>query len=356
MTHIHLPWTPEWLFWAYPWVWALALLPLLPLLWWWWQRGRGSAVRYSSLAALRTAGGNWRRRLRLVLPALRTVALGALLVAAARPESPNESRSIIVEGIAIQMVVDTSWSMTDEDLSPPGQSQTRLDVVKHVFREFVDGNDGDLQGRPNDLIGMIRFATYADSICPLTLDHDALLDALDQVEIPVDRLGRPLMEARSTAVGDGLALAVERLKDLHRTSGSGEQFRIKSRIVILLTDGENNAGIITPEQAGKLAATCGIKVYTVLAGTGERTPFGRRPVDDTDLREIAQVTGGKYYQARDPQALEQIYADIDHLERTKNEERHYIDWHELAWPWLMVAFVGLGLQMLLDATVLRKLP
>jgi Ca-activated chloride channel family protein len=357
MTHVHLPLTPEWLLWPLPWAWLLVLLVLLPGWWWLWLRpARRGAIRFSSLAALRAAGGGWRRHLRLVLPLLRTGALLGLIVAAARPQTPNESRRVMVEGIAIQMVMDVSGSMLDTDLAPRGQQLTRLDVVKDVFERFVTGDDR-LAGRPSDLIGMIRFARYADSVCPLTLDHDALLEVLRGTEVPLDRLGRVKEEAHQTAIGDGLALAVERLRDLKRTTGSGDQLVINSRVVILLTDGENNAGMITPEQAGELAAMHGIKVYTILAGTGQNIGWGRRlPVDDRELKQIAEVSGGRHFVASDRAALESVYQEIDALERTRAEEHRFVEWGELAWGWLMLAFVCLGLQTLLDATWLRKIP
>lgn len=336
---------------AYPWV-LLALL-MLPLLWYLWLRPRRRPViRFSSLAALRAAGGTTRRRLRLVLPILRTVALVCLIVAVARPQRADETSRLFAEGIAIQMVVDTSSSMSDLDLSPRGKNATRLDVVKEVFRKFVQGDEAsDLSGRPNDLIGMVRFARYADAVCPLTLDHDNLLEVLDQTHIVRRR------DEDGTAVGDGLALAVERLKDLKRTTGSGDQITITSRVALLLTDGENNFGMITPQQAGELAATYGIRVYTILAGTGELRGFGfRLPVDDRELRHIAEVTGGKHFRAQDEKSLERIYAEIDELERTEVEERRFVRWGELSHWWLVAAFVCVGLQTFLDATRLRKIP
>jgi Ca-activated chloride channel homolog len=362
VTHVHLPLTPAWLLWPMPWVWLLLLIPLLlPLLWWLWLNPRRrTVVRFSSLRLVQAAGGAWRGRLWYVLPALRTVALGALILAAARPQRPNESRRTLVEGIAIQMVLDISSSMLDQDLSPPDKAQTRLDVVKDVFERFVTGG-GALPGRPNDLIGMIRFARYPDSVCPLTLDRDVLLDVLKDTHaiIWMDASGRwrGSREEDGTAIGDGLALAVERLKDLKRTTGSGNQLVINSRVIILLTDGENNAGVITPADAGELAATYGIKVYTILAGTGQRQPWGpRTPVDDTDLKRIAEVTGGKYFRSTDRNKLEQIYAEIDQLERTRTEEHSTVEWGELAGPCLATAFACLGLQVLLSTTVLRKAP
>ena len=341
MIHRHLPLTPEWVLWPEPWVWALLLLLLLPLLWVWWLRRRRASVRFSGLAELRAAGSVWPRRVRLILPMLRTAALACLIVAIARPQRPDESSQVYAEGIAIQMVVDTSSSMWEDDLSPRGQRLTRLDVVKDVFKRFVDG-DGDLPGRPNDLIGMIRFARYADSICPLTLDHAALLDILDQTNLVRRR------DEDGTAVGDALAMAVNRLKDLKRTSGSGEQYTITSRVIILLTDGEDNASTIMPAQAGDLAATFGIKVYTILAG--------RTGASGHVLKHVADVTGGKYFQASNKAALDEVYAEIDKLERTKTEERRFVSYGELSHAWLVAAFALVGLQTILGATRLRKIP
>ncbi|MEW6253383.1 MAG: VWA domain-containing protein [Planctomycetota bacterium] len=361
MTHVHLPLTPQWLWWPQPWVWLLPLVPLVPALCWLWlHAGRRAVLRYSDLALIRKAGGNWRGRLRLILPGLRTVALGALLIAAARPQSPNETRRVQVEGIAIQMVLDCSSSMLDPDLSGPGEPVSRLDVVKDVFKRFVTGG-GALPGRPNDLIGMIRFARYPDSVCPLTLDRAALLEllAVTRTVMYRDDYGRWRGDRNEdgTAIGDALALAIERLKDLKRTTGSGQQLVIRSRVIVLLTDGEDNASRIEPVKAGELAATCGIKVYTVLAGTGEAAGFGmRRPVRDEDLKRVAEVTGGQHFRATDRDALERIYAEIDKLERTRTEEQSYVEWSELAWPWLLAAFIALGLQIFLDATWLRKIP
>ncbi|MFO0839631.1 MAG: VWA domain-containing protein [Phycisphaerae bacterium] len=355
MTPLHLPLTPAWLHLGYPWV-LLALLAL-PLLWLYWRRrAMRPAIRYSSLQSLEASGVTRASRKRVILPVLRIAALAALIVAAARPMRPDESTAVYAEGIAIQMVVDISGSMRDSDLSPPGRNDSRLDVVKSVFRRFVTG-DGKLQGRPNDLIGMIRFARYADSVCPLTLDHEVLLDSLAATEVvPPPQPGRENEDG--TAIGDGLALAVERLHDLQRSSGSGEQIKIKSRIVILLTDGENNYGVIAPQQAGDLAARYGIKVYTIAAGTGRNQGIVRLPVDDTDLRKIAETTGGKHYRAQDPQALNDVYAEIDRLERTKTEERRYLNWDDAPYilPWLAAAFAALGMQTLLNATWLRKIP
>jgi len=197
---------------------------------------------------------------------------------------------------------------------------------------------------------MIRFAKYPDSVCPLTLDHSSLIEVLDKTQIVTRR------EEDMTAIGDALALGVSRLKDLKRTSGSGQQYTITSRVIVLLTDGEQNAGDLSPEQAGELAATYGIKVYTILAGTGAVRGFSRMPVDDEPLKRVAELTGGRAYHARDRGSLLKIYEEIDRLERTKTEERRFVHWGELSRPWLVAAFACICLQVLLDSTVLRKIP
>jgi Ca-activated chloride channel family protein len=332
---------------------ALYALVLLPWLWFLWLRPvRRPVVIFSDLATLRAAGARPHGYPRLLLPFLRTAALVALIVAAARPQRADESSQTFVEGIAIQMVVDASSSMNDHDLSPPGQRWTRFEVVKEVFRRFVFGDGKALLGRPNDLIGIVKFAKYADSICPLTLDHDSLGAVLDTL-----RTVMPRSEDDGTAIGEGLGLAVARLVDLKRTTGSGQQFVIKSRVAIVLTDGENNAGIVRPQEAGELAARNGIKVYTILAGTGQQVMFGGRlPVNDTDMRKIAELTGGKFYRADDRDSLMAIYQEIDQLERTKAEERRFVEWGELAPPWLLAGLLAAAAGVLLEATRLRKIP
>ncbi len=332
---------------------VLYLFAVLPTLWWLWSsRARRPVLVFSTVATLAAAGARRHGWPRQLLPLLRAAALVLLIVAVARPQKADESSQSYVEGIAIQMVVDASSSMNDLDLSPPGKRLSRFDVVKEVFRTFVFGDGKRLAGRGNDLIGVVRFAKYADSICPLTLDHRSLGAVLDAL-----RTVAPRTDEDGTAIGDGLGLAVARLKDLKRTTGSGEQFVIKSRVAILLTDGENNAGMVNPIEAGELATRSEIKVYTILAGTGQATMFGgRNPVNDADLRKIAEITGGRFYRADDSQTLLGVYEEIDRLERTRAEERRYVEWAELAAPWIVAALICLGLHALLDNTLLRKAP
>ncbi len=340
---------------------AFGLLALVPLMWLLWRRKSWRpVVRFPALDAVRVARPGWMTRVRGLIPALRTLALICLIVAVARPQRANQSSQTFVEGIAIQLAIDTSSSMLDTDLSPSrDQPASRLDVAKQLASEFLLGGGG-LPGRSNDIVGVVRFARYADSLCPLTLDHENVANIIGSLRTVrwVDANGREhgSRDEDGTAIGDGLALAVERMKEVKRTTGSGQQLIITGRVIILLTDGENNAGVIPPEQAGELAATYGIRVYTILAGTGENMGFTRRPVDDTALRKIADVTGGKHFRARTTGALEGVYKEIDALERTRTEERRYVDWAELSPPFLAAAFAALALGAVLDATLLRKIP
>jgi Ca-activated chloride channel family protein len=333
---------------AYPYV--LLALMLVPVLWWYeTRRAARPALRYSSLATLHAAGGATRRP--LLLPLLRCAAAAALLIALARPQRADVARQVYAEGIAIQMVLDVSGSMSELDMSRLGSPpQMRLDIVKDVFQRFVAGDGRLLPGRPEDLIGMIRFARYADSVCPPTLDHDNLLALLKETDIVRERA------EDGTAIGDALALAVERLRDIKRTSGRGNQHTIRSRVIILLTDGEHNAGELTPEQAGDLAAALGIKVYTIMAGSGRASGLGVVPVDDSPLRHIASVTGGQHYRARSAGALASIYGEIDQLERTRTEERRFVTHDERYRAWAVAAFALIALHQTLAATWLRRIP
>lgn len=335
---------------AYPY--ALVALLFIPVLWYYWLRPSAHGViRFSGLTAFRSAGATFWSRLRYLPHTLRTLALIALIVAASRPQRADQSMRTYIEGIAIQLVIDRSPSMANLDLSPPGQRVNRFDVVRGVVRRFVKG-DEKLPGRPNDLIGVVTFSSFADSLCPLTIDHDGIVNVIDRITLPESRSSEG-----GTAIGDGLALAVDHLRDLKRRTGSGEQFIIKSKIAILLTDGEDNASTISPETAGELAARCGIKVYTILAGTGEFVGYGiQRPVEDAALRKIAELTGGKFYRAMDKKALEQVYEEIDKLERSRAEERKYVDYEELSLPWLASAFGLVCVQALLESTRLRRIP
>jgi Ca-activated chloride channel family protein len=311
-----------------------------------------ASVTYSSLALVESAPRSLRTRLSRLPAALLALATLALAVALAGPRTGNATSIVKREGIAIVMVVDRSGSMQAHDFVEEELSVSRLDAVKDVFRQFVLGGTFG-EGRPDDLIGLVGFARYSDGLCPLTLDHRNLAAILDQVEIVTDR------NEDGTAVGEGLALAVERL----RTHPS------KSKVAILLTDGVNNAGDIGPLQAADLAAQHGIKVYAIGAGKTGFAPIpvqtrGGRTVlqpayveiDEKTLEAIAERTGGRYFHATNAEGLISVVAEIDRLERTEITEIRYLEY-----DYHFAAFVGTGLilialSMLGSGTLLRRLP
>jgi Ca-activated chloride channel family protein len=346
---------------------ALLLLPLAVLPWWRLLDGRmRGRVEFSSIGLLSACTGSLWVRLRFLPPLLRSVAILLLVACLARPGKADEQTRVFVEGIAIELVVDRSGSMRALDFTIGGRSVDRLAAVKRVVRDFVEGGDG-LPGRPNDLIGLIAFARFPDTLCPLTLDHGHLLAALDAIRMPEDR------GEDGTAIGDALALAVERMRDLE------DRREIKSRVVVLLTDGENNAGAIDPRMAAEIARAYGVRVYTIGMGT---RGFAKVPVqfmgrtvlrdelvsiDEDTLREIAKATGGEYFRATDTDSLRRIYETIDALERTRTEQRRYRQFRDYATepfrlggvalpPLLLLPLLLLAGDLLLSATRLRSVP
>ncbi len=324
-----------------------------------------SAVRYSSLNIPDRSPRSWRVRLAKVPAVLAALAIVSLAVALAGPRTPDAETKVSREGIAIMMVVDRSGSMNARDLVKDDLSVDRLAVVKDVFRQFVLGGDdrsspflrsraSGAAGRPDDMIGLVAFAGYADSLCPLTLDHGSLVSMVEDLEIVRTR------DEDGTAIGDGLALAVERLR----------QSKAKSKVVILLTDGVNNAGAIDPPRAAELAASQNTKVYSIGAGTDGLAPFptvdpftGRQvleptyvEIDEETLKAIADKTGGRYFRATDREGLSEIYAEIDRLERTEVTEVRYLQYTE---HYVSFVVAGLGLMAVAavaGGSVFRKLP
>ena len=330
----------------------LLLLVLVPLVYWLARRSQGHII-ISSLSLFRHPQRSWRSRLHWLPAACLTFAAALMVVAAAGPRVGDRDSVVQKEGIAIMMAIDTSSSMRALDLSPRGTEQTRLDVVKKVFERFVLG-DGTLPGRSNDLIGLVRFAGYADTASPLTLDHGSLVGAARAVELVSTQT------EDGTAIGDALALAVGRIKDAPA----------RSKVVVLLTDGVNNAGVDDPLASADLARTEQVKVYTIGAGTNGMAPVrapdpftGRQvlrqmpvQIDEELLQEIAERSSGQYFRATDFDRLSEIYAEIDALERTEISQTLYRQYTEY-YVWLMslgllFAFCGFAL----DATVLRRSP
>ena len=337
-----------------PWMFLL-LVPLAALVVW--RRSDQVRLRFSSTASAARLRGSWRARLIRLPLLLRAVALVALVGALARPQLGREQARDILQGIAIGMVVDRSSSM-GERLRFGGSTLTRLDAVKRVFREFVDAAEGSMGGRPNDLIGMTTFAQYADSVCPLTLSHGTLIQLLDTVRLVEDR------REDGTAIGDAVALAAARLRSAEHVSPNGSDYEIKSKIVILLTDGENNAGDRSVRDAAELCRQWGIKVYAIGVGEerGIQTRFGRlsaplrRGFDDRALREIADITGGKYWLATDADDLRAVHEEINTLEQSEFEALTYFDYRESFAAWAIVGLALLSLEQLLRLTVLRTIP
>ena len=334
---------------AHPWY-LLTAFVVVPLVWW--ARRAAGRVTFSALAVL-PSSATWRTRMAWLPDALIGLAGLCLAVALAGPRAGIADSRLRREGIAIAMVVDTSSSMLALDLSTDANEQTRLDAVKKVFEQFVRGSKG-LRGRPDDLIGLVSFARYADTRSPLTLDHDNLAAAARALAITMEP------GEDGTAVGDGLALAVERLREAP----------VASRVAILLTDGVSNAGEIAPTAAAELARAGGVKVYTVGAGTNGTAKIkltdprtGQQfedevpvEIDEDTLRAIAERTGGQYFRATDFGALRQVYREIDRLERSKIDEDRYGD-HVQYYPWLVgAAMIAVAIAFGLRASLLRRLP
>ena len=296
------------------------------------RRQRPAAIDYSALHDLTALPRSLMTRLRGALPLLRAVVLVLCVAALARPQQGLEATKIYSDGIAIVMVVDISSSMATPDAVLDGEVSNRLALVKRTFRDFVHGGAG-LRGRDGDLIGMVTFARYADSVCPLTLDYETLLSLLDQVGIV------PEAEEDGTAIGEAIALGVERLQ--------GSQ--APSRVMILLTDGTNNAGATPPLQAAQIAQALGVKIYAI--GTGKE-----RAIDELTLLEIAARTGGQYFHATDNEALNRIYAAIDRLETTATISEHYQQYAE-RFAWFLLPALGLLLvEMALVNTRFLSIP
>ena len=363
--------------------WLLFALLLLSVIWWaWFNARRRAAISFAGVARFERSRRSWSLRARHVIPALRTLAVALLVLAIARPQEADEETRVSTEGIAIQLVVDRSGSMEQPDLSDAhGERQRRIDAVKDVVQAFIEGDDDALRGRPDDLIGLIAFGTYADTECPLTRDHGHLLRALEKIEPYSSRQDRP--EAM-TAIGDALLLAVERIRNIGRRFAKQASFQIKNRIIILLTDGEQTAGKFTPEEAAEVAAALGVKVYTIGAAPDYEihnagTFFARRVptrIDEEGLKKVADMTGGKYFRARDADSLRSIYAEIDQLERSVIDETRLYHYEELAYRWfdwqwdfadfklgpvrlpplLMVVLVLLTLEVVLANTRFRRIP
>ena len=312
--------------------WALVLLIALPLWWLWRRRHRAPAVVYSRVSVL-ARGPHAGRGIAAMLFLLRNVLIVAAIVALARPRSGARAENVTSQGINIVLTIDLSSSMLAQDFQP----QNRLEVAKDVVKRFVTA-------RSSDRIGVVAFAAEALTQVPLTTDYPV-------VNAAVDNLAAGQLED-GTAIGTAIATSANRLRNAPG----------RSKVMILLTDGENNRGSIDPRTAGKAAAAFGIKIYTIGVGTEGMAPvpvgrglFGlryeNRPVriDEPLLTDIARESGGRYFRARDAAALQRIYEQIDQLEREPVQTRSYVRFTELfRWP-LAVALLALALELALAA-------
>jgi Ca-activated chloride channel homolog len=323
-------------------LWLLALLPLIAM--WRGRKGRVAAVEYSNVEIARTVARETRSRPARWTTMLRLLVATLLILGLARPQFGQGRAEVQASGVDLMLAVDVSGSMEALDFTLNGQPANRLDCVKAVVNKFIEA-------RPDDRIGIVAFAGAPYLVSPLTLDHEWLKQNLDRV-----RIG--LIED-STAIGSALATSVNRLRDQPS----------KSKIVVLLTDGMNNAGKVAPQTAAEAAKAMGVKVYTIGAGAQGEAPvpvkdqFGNQrivmakvDVDEAALKQIADETGGKFFRATDTDSLQKIYAEIDRMEKTTHQVKKFEKYHELFAFAVVPGLMLLGLTLGLEQTRFRRLP
>ena len=320
----------------------LLFIPLIAYVAWYLLVGKGLKPSMKVSTTLPFAGKvkSYKNYLVHVPFASRVIALSLLIIVLARPQLTSEWEEKDVEGIDIMLATDVSTSMLAMDLQP-----NRLEAAKEVAQDFI-------AGRPNDNIGLTIFAGESFTQCPLTIDHIALANMLSAVDCDIAAKG---IIADGTAIGMGIANSVSRLKDS----------KAVSKVIILLTDGINNRGEITPEASAEMAKEFGVRIYTIGVGTDKKeapypTPYGSMNVpveiDEKTLGNIAEATGGRYFRATDKQSLRDIYNEIDKLERTKLNVQQYQEYEELYQLFALLAILFLMIELLLRYTVLRRIP
>ncbi|HCY90479.1 MAG TPA: aerotolerance regulator BatA [Chitinophagaceae bacterium] len=322
---------------AYPWVLALFLvLPLMIYLEWKRKRTRQASIVLSAIPS--GTWKNWKSAFGFIPFVLRLLAISGIILAMARPQEKNVTQDAEGEGIDIMLCLDVSGSMTAQDFTP-----NRMEASKKVAIEFV-------QKRSTDRIGVVIFSGESFTQCPLTTDHAMVINAIRNIR-------NGLLED-GTAIGSGLATGVDRLRNSQSAS----------KVLLLLTDGENNGGLIDPKTAKEIAKTYGVRVYTIGVGSEGyarqpvQTPFGivvqqeKVSIDEKLLTEIATETGGQYFRARDNRALDQIYASIDQMEKSKVEIRQTVRYKERFLPFALIALFSLLFEWILRFTLFRKFP
>ena len=317
------------------------LLLLIPMIGWYiWKLCKSQAsLQVSSSEAFDAPGAtSWKEYLRHVPFILRMAAVAVLIIILARPQSTNSWQNTSTEGIDIVLAMDISSSMLAQDLKP-----NRLEASKDVAASFING-------RPNDNIGLVVFAAESFTQCPLTTDHTVLLNLFKDIQPGIIQDG--------TAIGLGLANAVSRIKDS----------QAKSKVIILLTDGVNNAGEIAPVTAAEIAKTFGIRVYSIGVGTQGMAPYPFQTafgvqyqdipveIDEATLKQVAATTGGQYFRATDNASLKEIYSEIDKMEKTKISVQQYSKKQEEYKNWALLLFALLLVEILLRNTLLRNIP
>jgi Ca-activated chloride channel family protein len=325
--------------------WFLLLLLALPLVAWLkGRRGQPPAFVYSSVKLVTGLSSASRSRAGAFLAVLRWASLAVFIVALSQPRLTKTETQVKASGVDIVVALDLSGSMESEDFVIRGQRVNRLTMAKVVLEPFIEK-------RPNDRIGLVAFGGRAYTAAPLTLDHDFLMQC-------VNRLQLHMIEDK-TAIGDALATAVNRLRDI----------KSKSKIVILMTDGQSNAGKVQPLAAAEAAQAIGVKVHTIGVGTRGMAPFpttdffGRRvyqnipvDIDEDTLQKISEMTGGKYYRADNAEKFQSIYAEIDKMEKTEADVKKFSQHREL-FPWFVALGIGLLMaEIALGQTVWRRLP
>ena len=320
----------------------LLFIPLTGYVVWYFTKGKGMEPSMKVSTIMPFAGNvkSFRNRI-LHLPfILRIITLSMVIIVLARPQSSDSWEESDVEGIDIMLATDVSTSMLAMDLKP-----NRIEAAKEVAAQFING-------RKNDNIGLTIFAGESFTQCPLTIDHAVMLNMLNSVKCDIAQ-NRIIEDG--TAIGMGIANGVSRLKDS----------KAKSKVIILLTDGSNNSGEISPEAAAEIAKEFGVRIYTVGVGTNSETapyPYGDQvinvpvEIDETTLKKIAEITNGKYYRATSKESLGEIYSEIDKLERTKLHARQFSAYNEEYQIFALIALLSLLREVVLRNTVLRKIP
>lgn len=320
---------------------AFLLFLSIPIMLWWEKHNKQTLrheIRIPSLSSLKALPRSAKVMMYPLLKILRIVSMSALIIAIARPQSSKTQRDVNVEGIDIMLVQDISGSMLAEDLKP-----NRLESAKQKAAEFIDG-------RPYDRIGLVAFSSGAFTLCPLTSDHAVLKGLLEGLESGIIQDG--------TAIGDGIGIAVDRLR--------GSQ--AVSKVIILLTDGVNNAGYIDPLMAASIAATYNVRIYVIGVGTKGKAPYPANTmfgtsyqyvdvvIDEPLMKKIAEKTGGTYFRAVDSENLRSVYQEIDKMEKTRIKVAQLTDMRDLFHFPLWFALIALLLELLLRYSVFRVFP